>query len=269
MQGQTHEKYMRNVPFCLSKGGAQNEANLIQQNMEAMVKAVQSPDQDYLNFKIPTSIIPASIRAQVPSLVVPFWQHTLPNDCPGLLVDLLKLISTGVLHTTFAWADATITNWYSLAKGAWSTNRTLALYYLARCCHIIEDLHVPHHTTINGNWVEFYRIMMNQGSVQTSYEKYVDGQFKPGSMIYNLSEYTSVVFPQIAGTIAAASRDYMYLCDGVELAKSLQNSIFKNLLYAVNKNLKEDFATCAQYSNNGAMKYTTLLIHKFLREVNF
>jgi hypothetical protein len=269
MQGQTHEKYMRNIPYCLSKGGAQNEANFVQQNIELMASAVKSPDQDYLNFKIPTNLFPASIRAQIPSYAVPFWEHCLPNDCPTLLTDFLRLMSSSLLHMTFMWADGTLNAWYTLAKNAWATNRQTALYHLARCCHLVEDLHVPHHTTIWGNLIEFYRVMLNQGSIQTTYEKYVDAQFKSNSTTYGLAEYTSINIPQIAVTIANASRGYMYLCDGVALPQALLNSIFRNLLYSVDRNLQEDFYTCAQYSNNGAMKYTTLLIHKFFREVNF
>jgi len=61
----------------------------------------------------------------------------------------------------------------------------------------------------------------------------------------------------------------MYLCDGIELPSWLRSSRFRELFYRLNYRWREDFYIVANYANTSAEKYSTLLTHKFFRDVNF
>jgi hypothetical protein len=266
MFGSLHGKYMLEVPRLLRVSGETSEGDFVQQNMDLMISAVKSPDYDLKNVKIPTRSFPPTLRGV--SAAAPVWEHVLVPDCPPVIELFLRNVVCGqFLHKTFYWADGALSSWYNLALSSWASDRLVAMRHIGRCCHLIQDLSVPHHTTVFGNIKEVWNLFSEQSFVQKQYEGYCETQWKPPQSAYNLSEVISV--PSVAVNIANASRGYMYLCDGITLPSWLRNSRFRDLFYKLNKLWKEDFYTAATYSNNSAMKYTVLLIHKFFRDVSF
>jgi hypothetical protein len=266
-----HGKYAVSVATMLSRGGALTEGAYISANRVQFASAMASPDSDLSSVKIPTRLFPSSLRG-VASTAIPFWEHVIVPDCPAVITTFLRdVVCAQILHKPFYWADGAFTAWYALALSRWASgNRNGsdgALWHLGRCCHLIQDLCVPHHTTVFGNVKELYNAFMNKSSIQSNYEKYCDQQYKMSTGSYNLSE--AVTVPGTLVSIANSSRSQMYLCDGITLPSWLRNSIFRDLLYKLNKTWKEDFYTVANYSNKTAEKYSTLLTHKFFRDVSF
>lgn len=265
-----HGKFASTVAIMLTRGGASAEGTYINNNLKAFANAMASPDSDLSNIKIPSRLFPASLRG-VASTAIPFWEHVIVPDCPTVIKTFLRdVVCAQILHKSFYWADGAITAWYALALSKWAANdRPTALWHLGRCCHLIQDLCVPHHTTVFGNVKELYNAFMDKSSIQANYENYCDQQYRMSTSSYNLSDYTSITIPGTLISIANTSRSYMYLCDGITLPSWLRNSIFRDLLYKLNKTWKEDFYTVANYSNTTAEKYSTLLTHKFFRDVSF
>jgi hypothetical protein len=265
-----HGKFAQSVATLLTRGGAPTEDAYIQQNVAAFANAMTSPDMDLSNIKIPTRLFPAGLRG-VASTAIPFWEHVIVNDCPTVIRNFLRDVVCGqILHKPFMWADGAMTVWYASALSSWAANdRSKALWHLGRCCHLIQDLCVPHHTTVFGNIKEIYNLFLEKSMIQDQYEAYCSQQYELTTGTVKLSDYSTVTVPGTLISIANTSRGYMYLCDGITLPSWLRNSRFRDLLYKLNKNWKEDFSTVAKYSNVTAEKYSTLLTHKFFRDVNF
>ena len=273
MIGPQHRRIAASIPVLLRRGGAAAEASLLEQNALLFANSMTSPDFDLKNVKIPTNKFPIALRG-VASSFAPVWEHVIVPDMPSWVTAFLRDVVCGqILHRPFMYADGAIVAWYNLALARWASNDRVgpdgALYHLARCCHLIQDLSIPHHTTVFGNIKEVYNALLEKSSIQTAYENYCNQQYTMSSGTYNLAEYSGITLPAFLINEANATRGNMYLCDGITLPSWLRNSIFRDLLYKLNKAWKEDFYTVAQYSNSTAEKNSVLLVHKFFRDVNF
>jgi hypothetical protein len=268
-----HSKFAASVEVLLRRGGATAEADFVKANVVQFGNAMTSPDSDLSNIKIPSRLFPAGLRG-VATTAIPFWEHVIVPDCPSVITAFLRDVVCGqILHKPFMWADGAIVAWYNLAITRWNAGnrdgKDGALWHLGRCCHLIQDLCVPHHTTVFGNIKELYNAFAEKSLVQSRYEAYCHQQYRMTTGFYELSEASGITLPAMLINIANTSRGYMYLCDGITLPSWLANSRFRDLFYKLNKLWKEDFSTVAKYSNTTAEKWSTLLTHKFFRDISF
>jgi len=267
MFGSLHQKYIQNTPQYLRSGGFANEAAFVQANIEQLKSAVVSPDSDYANLVIPKQYIPTFLRSVIGGSSIGKWEHIQPDNIPGVIDTFVRWVAANIVHVNYRYADVATQDWYNLALAAWPTNRQTALWHLGRACHLVEDICVPHHTSLRGAFAEIYNIIIDKSTSQDAYELYCEKMYTPPSMKYNLSVLFNI-HNEVLST-AAQARTYMDLCDGITLPSWMAQSRFKDMYYALNRSWREDFYTCANFSNNKAQENTVRLIHTFLRAVNF
>jgi len=263
-----HGKFAKSVETLLRRSGAGVAADLVKQYEGIFAHGMVSPDSDLANIKIPKTLVPKSLRG-VASVAMPFWEHVIVPDCPELIEKFLReVVCDKFLNRKFMWADEALVVWYDLAIEKWREGEQGdAFWHLGRCCHLIQDVCVPHHTTVFGNLTEIYNLLAERNMAQYEYEKYCDEHYIISDGYFDLSEAYDMDLKKMIVSIANLSRQYIHLCDGIELPSWVKGAFLKKLFYMFSRKWKEKFDAVTEFSNMTADKYSTLLTYKFFDDV--
>lgn len=266
--GSLHSKYIEKVPEVLDHHQSSllkaETKNIVKQNMELMKDGCQSPDRDHPELKIPDEWLPESLRKYNTSVAK--WEHTLPNDVPKEIESILQKACKEVLKKDFLYADKTIKLWYDSAKVLWKENKKEeALYKLARCCHLIQDLTVPMHCKVSSGLIDAWNTLRDEEPNHEKFERLATEVYKPNTHDYKISSIEDL--EKEMNEIAEKSRKIFRLCDQVGYTW-MTRCILTKWITVIIPILKEDYEKALKISTQRGEEMTIRLIVQFFTDVH-
>lgn len=253
--GGLHASILETVPECLNVAGYRDESDSIRRYMKLMQAAIRTPEVD---IGVPDDLMPEWLFREE-NCIGP-WEHTLPDRLPVEVDQLLRNVAheRGV---PFRFADETVHEWLATARTMWLTGEIdSALWVVARCCHIIQDLTMPMHCKMRGNLREVWQVLNKEDRNYREFEQFCSEVFQGGGFRVNLGEEFKV--PKTLYHIARRSRKRYSSCDGWRI-KELDFPPVPWLLPFVSEN----YPKATRASMVDAQKYTVLFIHWFFVSV--
>jgi hypothetical protein len=268
MFGDLHEKFVQYTPLFLRSVGEYNEATIIEENMQLLKSACKSPDNDYPEYKIPDKLIPSWMSDDIKSVIkgtsIAKWEHTYPLDIPKEVSEFIKIIAEQLLKIPYRYANTTILDWFNKAVYLWTINRSESLNHIGRCCHLVQDVSVPVHIAVSGNFKDVYNVFTRTNPNHKRFEQYCSNVFTVSQKKFELKE---LKISEVIKEIALNSKEYLKYCDGISLPNWTSKIMSKWLFKFLGSLINDDYQKAAIYTNESAQKYTVLLFHTFFKTV--
>jgi hypothetical protein len=119
---------------------------------------------------------------------------------------------------------------YNMAKALWSTDKQTALYRLGRCLHYIQDMTVPHHSEIQGNWPDLMQGLtlsnITSGTVTTSSSQFKYETTEASNLSVDNNDNSFFRGAPISGKVKFSDVDYAL--NVKTRMKNIHNYVFNN-----------------------------------------
>ena len=237
----------------------------MEENKSIMRNGVASPDADYADVAtIPQKWLPKSLRPYSTSIVK--WEHILPDDMPKPIEKILIRVNKELLHKELMYADKTIPLWYNEAVKLWKAGeKDSALYKIARCCHLIEDITVPMHCKVSSVIIDAWQSLNHIEANHKKFERLCGIRYVPNSHKYKIKIIKDL--EKESHKIASKSRKIYKLCDEVGSTKLTKNPLTSWVTFLLPW-LKEDYDKAIIMSYRRGEEYTVRLLYTFFKEIN-